>query len=146
MTISAPSCERMMSSMPCLSSVPGATRAIEASSRGSRRGSSSEGERVKPRAPTCCLSALSGIESRLHRVSQRLLLQHVEFATRRGSCRDYRDGEPELRAFLQPPLGMCRRPKPAGEADLPERGERAADGLSLRRRRDRKLHAEVATR
>src|SRR3954462_14405228 len=128
MTIIAPPWELLRSSMPCLSSVPGATGAIEASSRGSRRGSPSEGERVKPRAPTCCLSALSGIESRLHRVSQRLLLQHVEFATRRGSFRGYRDGEPELRAFLQPPLGLCRRPQPAGEADLPERGEPAADG------------------
>src|SRR4051812_23963859 len=145
MTISAPSCERMMSSMPCLSSVPGATRAIEARSRGSRRGSSSEGERVKPRAPTCCLSALSGIEPRLHRVSQRLLLQHAEFATRGGSCRDDRDGEPELRAFLQAPLGLCRGPQPAGEADLPERGEPAADGRSLRRGRDRKRNGEIPT-
>src|SRR5436309_10035863 len=118
MTMSAPSRERMMSSIPCLSSVPGATRAIDASRRGSRRGSSSDGERVKPRAPTCCLSALSGIEPRLDRVSERLLLQHLEFATRCGSCRDDRNGKAEFRTFLQAPLGLCRRTQPAGEADL----------------------------
>src|SRR5947208_16837951 len=118
----------MMSSIPCLSSVPGATRAIDASRRGSRRGSSSDGERVKPRAPTCCLSALSGIEPRLDRVSERLLLQHGEFAMRSSSSRDERDREPELSAFLQAPLGLRRRTEPAGEADLAECGEAAADG------------------
>src|SRR5512132_475646 len=146
MTISAPSCERMMSSIPCLSSVPGATRAMEASRRGSRRGSSSEGERVKPSAPTCCLSALSGIQSRLHRVPQRLLLQDAEFATRGGSRRDDRGREAELRAFLEAPLSLGRWAKPSGETDLAERRDAALDRRSLSRRRDREGHCEIRPR
>src|SRR6266478_499871 len=121
----------MMSSMPWRSSVPGATRAIDASRRGSRRGSSSDGERVKPSVPAC-LSPLSGIESRLDRVFQRVVLLHVEFAMRGGSRRDDDAIEAELRAFLQPPLGLSGRPEPAGEADLPESGEPASDRRSLR--------------
>src|SRR3954471_6573034 len=118
-TISAPSCERMMSSIPCRRSVPGATRAIEPSRRGSRRGSSSDGERVKPSVPGC-LSALSGIESRLDRVLQRVVLLYAEFATRGGPRRDQDAFEAELRAFLQPPFCLSRRPEATGEADLAE--------------------------
>src|ERR1043166_2263407 len=100
MTISAPSCERMMSSIPCRSSLPGAPRAIEASRRGSRRGSSSDGERVNPSVPAC-LSPLSGIEPPLDRVSQRVVFLHVEFATRGGSRRDHDTIEAQLHAFLE---------------------------------------------
>ena len=57
MTISAPSRERMMSSIPWRSSVPGAIRWSAASSSGSRRGSSSDGVRVKPRA--ACASGIT---------------------------------------------------------------------------------------
>src|ERR1041385_6047147 len=124
MTISAPSCERMMSSIPCRSSLPGATRALEASRRGSRRGSSSEGERVNPSVPAC-LSPLSGIEPRLDRVSQRVVLLHLEFATRGGSRRDHDAVEAELRAFLQAPFGLGRGPNAARKADLTESGETA---------------------
>src|SRR3954463_3729844 len=125
MTISAPSCERMMSSIPCRSSVPGARRAIDASRRGSRRGSSPDGDRVNPRIP--CLSPLSGIQARLNRLSQRLLLLHVEFATNRGSGGDDDIDQAELRALLEPPLSLCRRSQAPGQADLAEGGEAVAD-------------------
>src|SRR4051794_4318456 len=104
MTISAPSCERMMSSIPCRSSVPGASRATDASRRGSRRGSSSDGERVNPRIP--CLSPLSGIQARLDRLSQRVLLLHVEFATNCGAGGDDDVGYAKLGALLEPPLRL----------------------------------------
>src|SRR6478672_1379814 len=102
MTIKAPSCERMMSSIPCRSSVPGARRAIDASRRGSRRGSSSDGERVNPRIP--CLSPLSGIQARLDRLSQRPLLLYVEFAMSGGAGGHDYVGQAELRALLHAPL------------------------------------------
>src|SRR6266446_7939148 len=120
----------MMSSMPWRSSVPGATRAIDASRRGSRRGSCSDGERVKPSVPAC-LSPLSGIEPRLDRVPQRVVLLHAEFAMRGGSRRDDDAIEAELRAFLQPPLGLGRGPQPARETDLAEGCEAVSDRRSL---------------
>src|SRR6266852_4464533 len=107
----------MMSSIPCRSSVPGATRSIDASRRGSRRGSCSDGERVKP-SVLACLSPLSGIESRLDRVFQRVVLLLVEFAMRGGSRRNDDAIEAELCAFLEPPLCLGGRTEPAGEADL----------------------------
>ena len=76
-------------------------------------------------------------------MSERLLLQHLEFATRCGSCRDDRNGKAEFRAFLQAPLGLCRRTQPAGEADLAERREPAADRRSLGRGGDRQGNGEV---
>src|SRR4029453_13007269 len=142
MTISAPSCERMMSSIPCLSSVPGATRAIDASRRGSRRGSSSDGERVKPSVPGC-LSPLSGIEPRLDRMPQRVVRFYAEFAMRGGSRRDDDAIEAELCAFLQPPLRLGRGPQAAGETDLPERSELVSDRNALCSRSDRERDCEV---
>src|SRR5205823_655716 len=115
-----PSCERMMSSIPCRTSVPGAMRSIEASRRGSRRGSSSDGVRVKPR----CLSVLSGdIECGPDRSAEGLVRFDTQFATRRGSGRGDDCDEAELGALLEAAIDLGRRAQPAGEADLPEGGD-----------------------
>src|SRR5918911_1887736 len=125
--MSAPSRERMMSSIPWRSSVPGAMRSIAASSFGSRRGSSSEGVRVKPSndAPrssrlgvfsSCCIEPpADGLPQRLH-------LLHVQFAT--GGCAGRSDGpvQAELRALLEPPLALRRGTQATGEPDLAEGG------------------------
>src|SRR5438067_424743 len=132
----------MMSSIPCRSSVPGATRSIDVSSRGSRRGSSSEGERVKPSVPAC-LSPLSGIEPRLDRVSQRIVLFDAEFATRGGSGRDHHTIEAELRAFLHAPLRLCRGSQTPRQPDLAEGGEPTSDGRPLGGGRNRKPDREI---
>src|SRR5438067_10522358 len=96
----------MMSSIPCRTSVPGAIRAIEARRRGSRRGSSSDGVRVKPR----CLSVLSGvIEPWLDRVAQRLRSLYVEFATSGGTGRGDDAGEAQLGALLEAAVGLRGR-------------------------------------
>src|SRR5262245_56173283 len=122
----------MMSSIPCLRSVPGASRSMEASRRGSRRGSNSDGDRVKPRV--LCLSALSGIEASLDRPSQRLVLLDVQFATCRRPGRDENALETELGALLEPPVGLRRWTQPARESDLAEGGEGRANGCSPGRR------------
>src|SRR5947208_16724643 len=117
----------MMSSIPWRRSVPGAIRAIEPSRRGSRRGSSSEGVRVKPRLLAGCLSVLSVIEPRLDRTSERVALLDSDLAMSGGARRGERGREPELGAFFEASLGLCRRAEAAGEADLAERGNPAAD-------------------
>src|ERR1043166_732280 len=132
----------MMSSMPCLRSVPGATRSIEWSRRGSRRGSSSDGERVKPSIPGC-LSALSGIEPRLDRVLQRVVFVNAEFAMRGGPHRDHDAIQAELRALLQTPFGLGGRPETAREADLAEGREPGPNGHPSRCRRDGERDREV---
>ena len=45
--------------------------------------------------------------------------------------------KPELRALLEPPLGLRGRPEPSGQADLAERGEPFVHRLALRRGGDR---------
>src|SRR5258708_13919894 len=105
----------MMSSIPWRTSVPGAMRAIEARRRGSRRGSSSDGVRVKPRG----LSVLSGvIQPRLDRVAQRLRCLYVEFATSGGAGRSDDSAEAQLRALLEPAGGLRGRADAAGDPDL----------------------------
>src|SRR5262245_46424213 len=146
MTISAPSCERMMSSIPWRSSVPGATRAIDANRRGSRRGSCSDGERVKPRVPGS-LSVLSGIEPRLDRVSERVVLLDFEFAMRGGAPRGDDAIEAELCALVQPALGLGGRAQAAGEPDLAEGREAGPHRRRLGSRgngqRDREVRARL---
>src|SRR5437016_2219848 len=110
----------MMSSIPCRSSVPGAIRAIEPSRRGSRRGSSSEGERVKPRLLADCLSVLSVIEPRLDRASKRVVLLDSDLAMSGGVRRGERRGQAELCALLQPPFRLRRRAQAAGQPELAE--------------------------
>src|SRR5437868_3102486 len=110
----------MMSSIPWRTSVPGAMRAIEARRRGSRRGSSSDGVRVKPR----CLSVLSGViephsavQAGHDRVSQRLRSLYVEFATSGGAGRGDDAGEAQLGALLEAAVGLRGRAEAAGESD-----------------------------
>src|SRR5436190_22566285 len=109
-TISAPSRERMMSSIACRSSVPGAMRASASRSWESRRGSSSDGVRVKPRADCASRRSLGGvlllgsvcIECGLDRLPEGLRFEDAQFATSGGRS-DGHDGggQPELRAFLE---------------------------------------------
>ena len=51
----------------------------------------------------------------------------------------------ELRALLEPALGLRRRPQPAGETDLAERGEAVADRRPSRGRGDRERDREVGS-
>src|SRR5918911_1390951 len=130
-TISAPSRERMMSSIPWRSSAPGATRPIAFSSFGSRRGSSSDGVRLKPSSDAPRSSRLrvfsSGcIQTHSYRLPERLHLLDTQFATSGRLGRDDDRREPELRALLQPSLALRGRPQAAREADLAERGGRVA--------------------
>src|SRR6266545_2506885 len=110
----------MMSSMPCRSSVPGAIRAIELSRRGSRRGSCSEGERVNPRLLPVRLSR-SLIKCGPDRSPYRVQLLHLDLATRRRAGRSEDRAKAELRALIEPPVGLRGRAEPPGEADLAER-------------------------
>src|SRR5436190_23981833 len=126
-TISAPSRDRMMSSIPCLSSVPGAIRATAASSLESSRGSVWVGWRMRPsgggiRAVLSSVGLFS-IDRRPCGLSERFCFENAYFATNggfrlAGAFRDDRAGDPELPAFLQPPFRLGRRPQAAGEADL----------------------------
>src|SRR5262249_5105870 len=147
----------MMSSIPWRSSVPGASRSIAPSSRGSRRGSSSDGDRVKPRV--LCLSVFSVnptpsrspdpssvVQARPDRVSQRLVTGRFEFAMRRSSGRSENADAPELRALLEPAPGLGRRAEASGEADLAEGGEPAADGDPFRGGGDGERDGEVGAR
>src|ERR671932_1064825 len=148
-TISAPSCERMMSSIACRNSVPGAIVAIARRSLGSRRGSSSDGVRVKPRPPVmgalaaCGLSVSCGIESGLDRAAERLRLEYAQFATGVRPGRNDDGADAELPTFLQAALRLCRRTQPSGEPHLAERGDAVADGDAARRRGDRERDGEI---
>src|SRR5918996_119922 len=101
MTMSAPSCARMMSSMPERRAVPGATWLSTARRVLSFRGS-------------------ARIEPRVDRLSQRVRCLQANFATRLGSVRNDRLGEAELGAFGQPPLGLGGRAQAPCQADLAE--------------------------
>src|ERR687892_1655236 len=124
MTMSAPSCARMMSSMPARRAEPGATWLSAASRVLSFRGS-------------------ARIEPRVDRPSQRVRCLQVNFATRLGSVRNDRLGDAELRAFGQPPLGLDGRAQAAREADFAEARHARTDTLAPRRGGDRERHAEV---
>src|SRR5665213_3906587 len=135
MTISAPSRERITSSTAWRSAVPGAIFSIAFSSPGSRRGSSSDGVRVKPssggsRSALVSLVSFGGglfdIESCANRLADRLGVRHLKCATRRRPLRRDDPGEAELRALLQPPVDLGGRAKPPGEADLAEGGDPGA--------------------
>ena len=88
-------------------------------------------------------SARSASSPASHRLPQRLGLQHVQFAMRRRAGRGDRRDEAELRALLEPPLGLRRRPQPAGEADLAEGGEPVLHGHALGGGGDRERDREV---
>src|SRR5215470_13840157 len=123
----------MTSSIACRSSDPGATFAIAASSFGSRRGSSSDGVRVKPRAAPVLSSRLASlgsiaIESAPDRSAQGLLAPHGDLAMRRRTCRGQNLGETELAALLETPLRLGRRAETTGKTDLAERAEAVAHG------------------
>src|SRR5437764_13628445 len=150
-TISAPSRERMMSSIPWRSSVPGAMRSIAASSFGSRRGSSSDGVRVKPsdevpRSSRLGVFSSSSIEPRADGLPQRLHLLHVQFATRGCARRSDGSREPELRALLEAPLALRRGTQATGEPDLAEGGDPFPYGRAARGRGDRERNGEVGAR
>src|SRR3954453_19116524 len=88
--------------------VPGAIFSIAARSCGSRRGSSSDGVRTKPRSSLSfsILCSFDGIESRADGLSHRLGLRDVEFATSRGARGDNSADQAQFRALLEPPLGL----------------------------------------
>src|SRR5258708_3857794 len=117
--------------------VPGAIVSIAARSFGSRRGSSSEGERVKP-SSVLRRSDFSfgsfGIESGLYRLTEGLRLDALQCAMTRRSLRGDDGREPELGAFLEAPVGLRGRAQAPGEADLAEAG-----GAGLHRPADRRL-------
>src|SRR5581483_1023061 len=142
-TMRAPSCERMTSSTACRRGWPGAIFSIAARRAASRRGSSSEGVRVNPSSPRrSALRSLvsfvgSVIEPRFDRLSQRLGLRDLQCATAGRAGRGDDEPHAELRAFLQPAVGLGGGTEAAGEADLPEGGARRADGRSLGGRGDR---------
>src|SRR5436305_14462215 len=146
-TMSAPSCERMTSSTAWRSSVPGATLAMAASRSGLRRGSSSTGIRVKPRTPRGGGSDWSlvsfvgsfciGVQPGSDRGPECLRGLDPNLAMRRSSGRGDDGREPELRALLQPPLGLRRRAEAARETDLAEGREALLHGHAPRRGGDR---------
>src|SRR5579859_3607456 len=150
MTMSAPSCERMMSSTAWRSSVPGAIVSIACSRAGSRRGSSSDGVRVYPGSPPTLVSFVSfgsiAIEPRLDRLTQRLGLRNCNLATGGRSGRRDDAAQAELRALLEAAVRLRRRAQPPGEAELPERGDAALHGHALGRRRDRERDRKVRSR
>src|SRR6266542_4273416 len=126
-TIRAPLRARMMSSIPCRSSVPGATRSIAASSFGSRRGSCSSGRRCTPagvrdRSSLCLPSVFN--QPLPDRLPDRFRLCLAKFATKARTARDEDFREAQLGALLQPALGLGGGAQTAGEADLGEGGER----------------------
>src|SRR3954447_1922991 len=144
----------MTSSTACRSAVPGATFVIAAISAGSRRGSSSEGVRVKPSSPAGqsalpCLLSFGGlvvIESGADRLTERLGPRHPKCATAWRPFRGDDGPEPELRALLEPPVGLSRRPQAPREPDLAERSDARPHRLALGRGGDRESHGEVGTR
>src|SRR5439155_25505753 len=152
-TISAPSWERITSSTACRSGVPGATVSIAASRCGSRRGSSSEGVRVKPSSVlsrsgfVCSLGSFgigtATVETGLDRLAERLRLHDLQCATRGGAARSHDGGETELAALLEPPVGLRRLPEPPGEADLAEHRGPGANRQPSSRRGDRERDGEV---
>src|SRR5439155_2862130 len=95
---------------------------------GSRRGSSSEGVRVKPSSPLSrsdlVVAAFGSIpiQPRLDRLPQRLRLRHAKCAMTGGSLRCNDRLQPELGALLEAPVGLRRLAEPAREADLAEGG------------------------
>src|SRR5258708_18885920 len=106
----------MTSSTVWRSSLPGATFETAASRLGSRRGSSSEGDRVKPSsaaAQSGLVSLLSfdglfGIESGANRLADGLGVRHLKCAMTGRAFRGHDPGEAELRAFLQPAVRLRR--------------------------------------
>src|ERR687885_2733854 len=151
MTIRAPSRERMMSSIPWRSSVPGAIRSIAARSFGSRRGSSSEGVRVKPsgtvpRSSRLAVFSSDRIEPRANRLPERLHLLHAQFATSGRARRRDDLREPELRALLEAPLALRGGSEATGEADLAEGGDALPHRRAARGRGDRKRDSQVRSR
>src|SRR4051794_26863791 len=154
MTISAPSCDRMMSSTAWRIGVPGAIVSIAASSWRSRRGSSSEGVLVKPNwleLGSGCGFVVSllcslGIEPRLDRLAQRFRRVDTQCATRGGAGRSDDGCEAELAALLEPPVGLGRLSEPAREADLAEGGGATSHRQTAGGRGDREGDREVCSR
>src|SRR4051794_1423603 len=146
-TISAPSCERMMSSIAIRSSVPGAIRAIASSSFGSLRGSSSAGARENPsgapaRSGLVCLCSVC-IQSGGDGAAEGLHLHHRNLAMRLRAGRNERGREPELRALLEAALLLRGDAQAAGEADLAESCGAGADGDAAGSARDRQGDGQV---
>src|SRR5438445_12711741 len=136
----------MMSSIPCRSSVPGAIRAIDPSRRGSRRGSSSEGVRVKPRLLAACLSVLSVTQAHLDRASKRVALLDPDLAMSGGACRGERNGEAELCALLKRPCRLRGGAEAAGQPGLAEGREARTDGHTPGCRRDCESDCKIGAR
>src|SRR5215831_2462666 len=123
----------MMSSTAWRSSVPGAIFAIAASRLGMRRGSSSEGIRVKPRSASA-RSGLSplvsfvgsfsiALQTGSDRGAERLRRVDAHLAMGSSAVRGDDGGEAELCALLHPSFSLGGGAEPAGETDLPEGGD-----------------------
>src|SRR5436190_3667229 len=136
----------MMSSIPWRNSVPGAIRRRLPSRRGSRRGSSSEGVREKPRSLAGCLFLPSLIQPHFDRPLQRFRLLNADLAT--GARAGRRDGgdQAQLGTLLESPLRLRRSPEPAGEADLAEGGELWTNGSTSLCRSDGERDGQVGAR
>src|ERR1043166_3575025 len=150
-TISAPSLERMMSSIACRNSVPGAIAATAESTFGSRRGSTRAGWRTRPsgggiRAPALSSLGWFCIDRCPRGFPKRPGFQNAKFAPNFGFARGHGGLDPELGAFLEPPLRLGRRPQPAREADLAECRELRLHRFSLCRGDDCGRDREVGTR
>src|SRR5215218_4079844 len=138
----------MMSSMPARSSVPGAMRAMAPRSCALRRGSSSDGVRVKPRSTALpsrlgLLPFVWATNSYSNRSPDRVGLLHAKCAM--GGRAPWRDhvGQAQLRAFLEPALGLRRGPESSGQADFAEGGRGFLDACSLGCARDGEGDGEI---
>src|ERR671911_913836 len=134
--------------MPTRRSVPGATRAIASSSLALRRGSSSEGVRVKPRStalPSRLSLLLLVVATNAHpdRSPECVGLLDPKFAMARSALRSDDGSEPQLRALLEPPLGLGGGPETSRQPHLPERNRPLTDAHSLGCGRDRERDREV---
>src|SRR5918995_6438069 len=134
--------------MPARSSVPGATRAIASRSLALRRGSSSDGVRVKPRStalPSRLSLLLFAVATNAHpdRSPECLRLLEPKFAMARSAVRRDDGREPELRALLEPPLRLRRGAEAARQPDLAECRRGLPDADALRGGRDRDRDGEI---
>ena len=126
-TMSAPCWARMMSSIPALSAVPGATA---------------------PSADRSLLSLRGSALTQCHpdRVLERRRRPNANLAMRGDAFRSDGLAEAELRALRQAALGLRGGPEPTGQADLAEAADARPQPGSTGGRGDRHGDAEVGAR